>query len=314
MVSMRVIFAGTPAIAVPTLEAILVAGHEVVAVITQPDAPGRRGKNLYPSPVKQAALDQGLLVHTPQKASDPEFVSEMTSLGADIAAVVAYGQILKPALLAATKHGWINLHFSVLPAWRGAAPVQRALMAGDSMTGASTFVIEEGLDTGPVVGTMTEVIRPNDTAGELLERLAHAGAPLMVHSLGALVDGTAVPQSQSTQGISYAHKLTREDAYVVWDRPSHVVDRQVRGCTPAPGAWTTLPDGSVAKIGPVEPIEGADATVPGQIHVSEVRVMVGTGTTPVALSWIAPAGKKQMDALAWARGARLSEHAMLGEA
>lgn len=314
MVHMRVIFAGTPSIAVPTLEAVLAAGHDIVAVVTQPDAPGKRGKALHPSPVKLAAIEHGLDIHTPQQASDPHFVAQMTELNADVAAVVAYGQILKPALLSATTHGWINLHFSVLPTWRGAAPVQRALMAGDSMTGASTFVIEEGLDTGPVIGTMTEHIRPTDTAGELLERLAEAGAPLMVHSLAALESGAAVPLAQSGEGVSYAHKLTREDAYVVWDRPAHVVDRQVRGCTPAPGAWTTLPDGSVAKLGPVAMTDAIPDTAPGQIRVEDNHVYVGTGTSPVALSWIAPAGKKQMDALAWARGARLSADSMLGEA
>jgi len=310
---MRVVFAGTPLIAVPTLSAIVDAGHDVVAVLTQPDSRGRRGRDLLPSPVNVAARELELDVLTPAKASDADVVAHIASLEADVAAVVAYGQILRPALLGATAHGWVNLHFSVLPAWRGAAPVQRAIMAGDDVTGASTFVIDEGLDTGPVIGTLTERIRSTDTAGELLERLAGVGAGLMVHSLEALVGGYAAPTAQPEQDVSYAHKLTREDAYVAWDLPAHVVDRRVRGVTPAPGAWTTLPDASVAKLGPVRPRTGL-ALPPGQIAVRGDEVMVGTGTEPVALTWIAPAGRKAMDARDWWRGARLGEAATLGEA
>lgn len=309
---MRVVFAGTPLIAVPTLRALIDAGHDVVAVVTQPDAPGRRGRDLVPSPVNVAATELELPVLAPAKASDPEFVAHIASLEADVAAVVAFGQILRPALLAATAHGWVNLHFSVLPAWRGAAPVQRAIMAGDDVTGASTFVIEEGLDTGPVIGTLTERIRSTDTAGDLLERLADTGAGLMVQSLEALVGGFAAPLKQPEDGVSYAHKLTRADAYVAWELPAHIVDRQVRGVTPAPGAWTTLPDGTVAKLGPVRPRPGS-GLVPGQVRAEADEVLVGTGTSPVALTWIAPAGRKAMDARDWHRGARLGEAAVLGE-
>jgi len=314
---MRLIFAGTPQIAVPTLEALLASGNEVVAVLTQPDARGRRGKTLHPSPVKEAALNHGLYVLTPEKASEPAVVAELAALGADAAAVVAYGQILNPAVLDAVRLGWVNLHFSLLPQWRGAAPVQRALMAGDEMSGASTFIIEQGLDTGPVIGTLTERIRATDTSGELLERLATAGAPLMVQSLMALNSGQASALPQGSDGVSYAHKLTRDDAYVRWDRAAHIVDRQVRGCTPAPGAWTTLPDGTVAKLGPVLTMPDAPTTVPGQIGIradGDAGVLVGTGTHPVELSWIAPAGRKPMQATQWWRGARLGDVAVLGEA
>ncbi|WP_062295617.1 methionyl-tRNA formyltransferase [Demequina maris] len=311
---MRLIFAGTPEIAVPTLAALEGAGHEIVAVLTQPDARGKRGRTLHPSPVKAYALERGLDVWTPEKASAPEVVERIQALEVDAAAVVAYGQILRPALLAAVRLAWVNLHFSVLPTWRGAAPVQRAIMAGDDVTGASTFVIEKGLDTGPVIGTLTERIRATDTAGDLLERLAQLGAPLMVQSLEALDSGIARPAPQSEDDISYAHKLTREDAYVRWDLAAHVVDRRIRGCTPAPGAWTTLPDGSVAKLGPVSPRLQRSRTAPGQVRFEEGEVLVGTGTEPVALGWIAPAGKRPMDAAAWWRGARLGESAQLGEA
>ncbi|WP_062306270.1 methionyl-tRNA formyltransferase [Demequina subtropica] len=311
---MRLIFAGTPEIAVPTLAALEDAGHEIVAVLTQPDARGKRGRTLHPSPVKEYALERGLDVWTPEKASAPEVVARVKELEVDAAAVVAYGQILRPRLLEAVRLAWVNLHFSVLPTWRGAAPVQRAIMAGDEVTGASTFVIEKGLDTGPVIGTLTERIRVTDTAGDLLERLARLGAPLMVQSLEALDSGVARPAAQSGDDVSYAEKLTREDAYVRWDLAGHLVDRRIRGCTPAPGAWTTLPDGSVAKLGPVSPRPQRARTVPGQLREEAGEVLVGTGTEPVALSWIAPAGKKPMDAAAWWRGARLGEGAQLGEA
>ncbi|WP_062202247.1 methionyl-tRNA formyltransferase [Demequina salsinemoris] len=311
---MRLIFAGTPEVAVPSLEALLASDHEVVAVVTQPDARGRRGRTLHPSPVKEFALAQGLEVLTPLKASDPEFVEQVRGLNVDAGAVVAYGQILRPAMLAATRLGWVNLHFSVLPAWRGAAPVQRSLMAGDDLTGATTFLLDKGMDTGPVLGVLTERIRPTDTAGDLLERLAQAGAPLLAQTMSGLEAGALIPEPQSADDVSHAPKLTREDAYVRWERPAHVVDRQVRGCTPAPGAWTTLPDGQVAKLGPVSPRLDEPATVPGQLREADGEVLVGTGTHPVALSWIAPAGRKQMSARDWWRGARLPESAALGEA
>lgn len=311
---MRLIFAGTPEIAVPTLAALEDAGHDIVAVLTQPDAPGRRGRTLHPSPVKVHALERGLDVWTPEKASAPEVVERVRALDVDAAAVVAYGQILRPRLLEAVRLAWVNLHFSVLPAWRGAAPVQRAIMAGDDVTGATTFMLERGLDTGPVIGTLTERIRATDTAGTLLDRLGVLGAPLMVDSLAALDAGTAGPLAQPEDGVSYADKLTREDAYVRWDLAAHVVDRRIRGCTPAPGAWTTLPDGSVAKLGPVSPRPQRARTVPGQLREEAGEVLVGTGTEPVALGWIAPAGKKPMPAADWWRGARLGEGAQLGEA
>lgn len=310
---MRLIFAGTPDIAVPSLTA-LAERHEIVAVITQPDARGKRGRDLHPSPVKVHALEQGWPVLTPERASDPDFIAQIAELDADVAAVVAYGQILRRDLLDATRLGWVNLHFSLLPAWRGAAPVQRSLMAGDEITGASAFVLDEGMDTGPVIGTMSERIRPQDTAGVLLERLATAGAPLLVQAIEALGAGEAAPIPQVEDGVSHAAKLTRDDAYVRWERPAHVVDRQIRGCTPAPGAWTTLPDGTAMKIGPVRERADLPATVPGQLGLHDGAVTVGTGGHPVALSWVQPAGKGQVDADAWWRGARLGDIAVLGDA
>ncbi len=310
-VPMRVVFAGTPEVAVPSLEAIVAAGHDVVAVLTQPDAPGKRGKALVPSPVKVAAQRLGIEVFTPVRASDPETVEYVSSLEADVAAVVAYGQLLKAPLRAAVTHGWVNLHFSLLPAWRGAAPVQRSIQAGDDLTGATTFVIDKGMDTGPVIGHLTEVIKPSDTSGDLLDRLAFAGAPLLVKSLELLVSGEAKPAPQSLEGVSHAAKLSRDDALVRWELPAHVIDRTIRACTPAPGAWTTLPDGTPAKLGPVTLLD-MPATTPGLVSQTDSGITVGTGTQPIALSWIQPAGKKAMDATSWWRGTRL-ETAMLGE-
>ncbi len=310
---MRLVFAGTPEVAVPSLRALVDAGHEIALVVTQPDARGKRGSQLIPSPVKEAALELGLPVATPEKASDPTFVEQVRALEADAAGVVAYGQILRRPLLDAVHLGWVNLHFSVLPAWRGAAPVQRSIEAGDDVTGATTFLLDRGMDTGPVIGVLTETIRPRDTAGDLLDRLAVAGAPLLKDSLEALGNGTAMPQEQPEDGISHAAKLTREDAYVRWDLPAHVIDRRVRAYTPAPGAWTTLPDGSVAKLGPVVPTSDAPTT-PGLVKAGDGGVLVGTGGSPVRLTWIQPAGKKQMDAADWWRGARWGDSALLGEA
>lgn len=311
---MRILFAGTPEIAVPTLDALVAAGADVAAVLTRPDATGKRGTALHPSPVRVRADALGLKVLAPAKGSDPAFAEEVAALECDAAAVVAYGQILIPRMLSAVRLGWVNLHFSLLPAWRGAAPVQRAIMAGDDVTGASTFVIEEGVDTGPIIGSVTEVIGPRDTAGDLLHRLALSGAPLMVEALRALVDGAAAPIPQGEDGASYAGKLTREDAEVRWDLPAHIVDRRIRGCTPSPGAWTTLPSGQSAKLGPVLRRPDLRGGPPGTMRLESGFVVVTTGTEPVELGWIAPSGRGPMDADAWWRGARLLEGAQLGEA
>ena len=311
---MRLVFAGSPDVAVPTLEALHRAGHEIALVITQPDARGKRGSDLHPTPVKLAAQSLGLEVITPVTASAAEVVERVKAAQADAGAIVAYGQILRPALLEAVSLGWVNLHFSVLPAWRGAAPVQRAIMAGDDITGASTFLLDEGMDTGPVIGVVTERIRSTDTSGDLLTRLSVAGAELMVRSFAALEHGTAAPVPQSQDGISYASKLTRQDAYVRWELPAHAVDRQIRACTPAPGAWTTLPDGSPARLGVVAPRELARPLTPGHVRAENGEVLVGTGSHPVALTTIQPAGRKSLDAASWWRGARLPEGSALGEA
>lgn len=311
---MRLLFAGTPEVALPSLEALLASRHEVVAVLTRPDARAGRGRRTRPSPVKERALDAGLEVLTPASARDPELREQVAALGVDCAPVVAYGALLPPELLAVPRHGWVNLHFSVLPAWRGAAPVQHAILAGDEVTGASTFLIEPGLDTGPVLGTLTETIRPRDTAGDLLGRLAVAGAQLLVATLDAIEDGTARPIPQPAEGVSHAPRITVADARIRWEHPSIAVDRRIRACTPAPGAWTTLPDGSRLKVAPVLPVPEVDVLSPGQIRATKSEVLVGTGSGAVRLGDVAPAGKRFMPAPDWARGLRAAGDLVLGRA
>ena len=233
---MRLVLAGTPEVAVPSLEALAASRHTVVAVVTRPDAPAGRGRSLVPSPVRVRADELGVPVLTPASPRDPAFQEELRALDPDACPVVAYGALLPRSALDIPRHGWVNLHFSLLPAWRGAAPVQRAVMAGDEITGASTFVIEAGLDTGPVLGTMTEAVRPRDTSGDLLGRLAVAGAGLLVATMDGLADGSLVARPQPDEGVSLAPKLSVDDARVDWSLPAHVVDRRVRGCTPDPGA------------------------------------------------------------------------------
>jgi len=311
---MRVLFAGTPAVALPSLEALLASRHEVVAVLTRPDAPAGRGRSLRPSPVKQRALAAGLEVLTPDSPRDPDFQSRLAELAVACAPVVAYGALLPAAVLDLPQYGWLNLHFSLLPGWRGAAPVQHAVLAGDEVTGASTFRIETGLDTGPVYGTTTETIHPRDTSGALLDRLSHSGAALLLATLDAIDSGVASPIVQSTEGVSFAPRLTVEDALLRWEHPALAVDRRIRACTPAPGAWTTAPDGSHFKLGPVTLATDAPRLGPGEILAGKHAVLVGTGTDPVELGEVAPAGKRPMAAADWARGAHLDPGARLGAA
>ena len=310
---MRLVVAGTPTTAVPSLQALLGSRHEVVAVVTRQDAPAGRGRTLAPSPVKQIALEHGLMVLTPPTPRDPEFLDRLAGLSPDCCPVVAYGALVPRVALDVPPHGWVNLHFSLLPAWRGAAPVQRAVMAGDEVTGATTFLLEEGLDTGPVLGTLTEPVRPDDTAGTLLDRLAHAGAGLLVATMDGLEAGDLRAVPQPPEGVSHAPKLTTEEARVRWSLPAHVVDRHVRGCTPAPGAWTTF-RGDRLKIGPVRmagkpPASEEDDTpplAPGVLRVDKRAVLVGTGSAPVELRDVGPHGRKAMTAADWARGARIT--------
>jgi methionyl-tRNA formyltransferase len=320
----RLLFAGTPATAVPSLDALLASRHEVVAVLTRPDAPAGRGRRLTPSPVAFRADEAGLEVIKATRLRDPELLARLRALSPDAAAIVAYGALVPPDALAIPPLGWVNLHFSLLPAWRGAAPVQRALLHGDNVTGATTFRLDEGLDTGPVLGVLTEAVRPRDTTGELLDRLAHAGAGLLVATLDALERGDSFPQPQPTQGVSLAPKLTPDDARVDWSSPAFHIDRLVRACTPAPGAWTTWGDDRIG-LGPVDVVDQTGSSVegrrsvaeeppsneprvptePGEVRVTRDAVLVGCGDHRVVrLHEVRPPGKRAMAADAWARGVR----------
>ncbi|MBD2760740.1 methionyl-tRNA formyltransferase [Yimella sp. cx-573] len=306
---MRLVFAGTPEAAVPSLQALLDSRHEVVGVVTRPDAPAGRGRTLRPSPVKQVALEAGIEVVTPKHPREDDFQQWLRAQTPDACPVVAYGALVPRPVLDIPAHGWINLHFSLLPAWRGAAPVQHALLHGDDVTGATTFLLEEGMDTGPVLGTMTETIRPTDTAGDLLERLATAGAGLLVATLDAIEDGTVTAVPQPAEGVSMAPKISVDDARVRWHEPAFAVDRRVRACTPGPGAWTSFRDARL-KVQAARPTE-QDGLAPGELRVTKNAVYVGTGAGGVELGVVQPHGKKAVNAADWARGARIEEREML---
>jgi methionyl-tRNA formyltransferase len=301
---MRVVFAGTPEVALPSLEAIAASPHELVGVVTRPDAPAGRGRRETRSPVGALADEAGLPVLTPRTPKDPDFQAALDDLAPDCCPVVAYGALVPRPLLDLPRHGWVNLHFSLLPAWRGAAPVQAAILHGDEVTGATTFLLEEGLDTGPVLGVVTEEIRPYDTSGDLLDRLATSGARLLVASLDALADGTATPVPQPNDGVSFAPKLTPDDVRVDWTAPALRVDRLVRAATPAPGAWTTFA-GARVKLGPVRIERDHPPLPPGRLD----HGLVGTATQPVRLGDVQPEGKRRMPAADWLRGLRVTEGA-----
>ena len=302
---MRLVFAGTPDPAVPSLRALLESPrHEVVAVVTRPDAPAGRGRRLVRSPVGLLADGAGIPVLTPARPSEPDFLARLAELAPDCCPVVAYGALVPRKALDVPRHGWVNLHFSLLPAWRGAAPVQAALRHGDEITGASTFLLEEGLDTGPVFGVVTDEVRPTDTAGDLLGRLATSGAGLLAATLDGIEDGTLAARPQPTEGVSLAPKVTTDDARVGWAAPPIAIDRLVRSVTPEPGAWTTFRDERLG-LGPVTRPDDAPALEPGELRAEKRRVLVGTAGAPVQLGEVRPVGKRAMPAPDWARGVRI---------
>ena len=308
---MRLVFAGTPRTALPSLRALLASPqHEVVAVLTRPDAPVGRGRRVERSPVAALAEEHGVEVLTPRRPSEPAFLERLRELAPDCAPVVAYGALVPRAALDIPKHGWVNLHFSLLPAWRGAAPVQAAIRHGDQITGASVFRLEEGLDTGPVYGVLTELIRPRDTAGELLDRLAHGGARLLLSTMDGIEDGVLEPRPQPADGVSVAPKVSVDDARVGWAVPAAAVDRLVRSVTPEPGAWTEF-RGERLKLGPVIP-STVDGMAPGELSVGRHGVLAGTATGAVELGEVQPHGRKRMPAPDWARGARVGSGERLG--
>ncbi|MFB9903048.1 methionyl-tRNA formyltransferase [Allokutzneria oryzae] len=308
---MRLVFAGTPEVALPSLRALIDSPrHEVVAVVTRPDAPAGRGRKVLRSPVGALADEHGIEVLTPAKAGAPDFLARLAELEPDCCPVVAYGALLPQSALDVPEHGWVNLHFSLLPAWRGAAPVQAAVRHGDEITGASTFRIVRELDAGPVFGVVTEKVRERDTAGELLERLSVSGADLLLSTMDGIEDGTLVAVDQPAEGVSLAPKITVADARVEFTVAATAIDRLVRGVTPDPGAWTVF-RGERLKLAPVQPTDVTDLAV-GELRVEKRRVLVGTATTAVQLGEVQAQGKKRMAAVDWARGSRIDVGERLG--
>ncbi len=303
---MRVVFAGTPEVALPALDAIAGSSHDLVGVVTRPDAPAGRGRRLTASPVAQRAEELGVPVLKPGRPREPEFLDDLRALAPECCPVVAYGALLPQSALDIPHHGWVNLHFSVLPAWRGAAPVQHAIRAGDEVSGATTFRIVKELDAGPTFGVMTETIRPDDTAGDLLSRLAEGGAGLLVATLDGIAEGSLEAREQPADGVSFAPKVQVDDARIDWSEPAAAVDRQIRACTPFPGAWTTY-DGERVKVGPVTPVEADLAS--GILEVTKSAVLVGTADGAVRLGEVKPHGRRQMAAADWARGVQFAPDA-----
>jgi len=309
---MKLVFAGTPEVAVPALDALLASDrHEVVAVVTRPDATAGRGRKLLASPVAQRAEEAGIEVLKPGRPREEDFLARLREIAPDCCPVVAYGALLPKVALDIPVHGWVNLHFSLLPAWRGAAPVQHSVMAGDEVTGASTFLIEQGLDSGPVYGVVTEEIRAADTSGDLLGRLAISGAGLLAATMDGIEDGRLTARPQPGEGVTLAPKITVEDAAVDWTAPALRVDRLIRGCTPAPGAWTLI-GGERLKLGPVSLAPERTDLAPGELAVAKNAVHVGTGSHAVRLGDVQPQGKKRMPAADWSRGTHLPADTFLG--
>ena len=309
---MRVVFAGTPTPAATALQALLDSHHDVVAVLTRPDAPRGRGRRLYPSPVSELAEAHDVPVIKTSTLKDESVIDSLAEYKPDCIPVVAYGALVPPNVLTLPRWGWVNLHFSLLPRWRGAAPVQRAIEAGDRETGVTVFRIEEGLDTGDIFASVPADIADDDTAGSLMERLTDQGAQVLVDTLDSIENGSATPTPQSDDGATYAKKISTEDTRIDWNKPASTVDQSIRAVTPDPGAWTLLEDDRIRVeavqpiFDPRDPIEKSLALSPGEIAWKKNRVWVGTADYPVQLGSVQAPGKKMMEAGAWVRGAHLA--------
>ncbi len=294
---MRIIFAGSPAAAVPSLRAVAASGHELVAVLTREDSPFGRKRILTPTPVATVAAELGIPVIKADRLSP--VAGEIAALDAALGVIVAYGGLVREPLLSAPQRGWINLHFSLLPRWRGAAPVQRAIMAGDDVTGASVFQLVEELDAGPVYGRLTQAIGRSETAGHLLDSLAEAGAGLLAGVIDAIADGSARAQEQ-VGDITLAPKLGIEDGRLDWSASADTIDRRIRGVTPEPGAFTTI-DGIRVKVLDAAPARDRPSLPPGLVS-ADGGILVGTATAPIELVTVQPSGRTPMPAAAWWRG------------
>jgi methionyl-tRNA formyltransferase len=296
---MRLVFAGTPQPALPSLAALVDSEHELAAVITRADAPTGRKRVLTPSPVAALAEERGIPTIRTNRL-DEDATERIAALRPDLGVIVAYGGLVREPLLSTPTHGWINLHFSLLPRWRGAAPVQHAVIAGDELTGAAVFQLEAGLDTGPVFATMSRRIGVRDTSGDLLAALAEDGAQLLRSVVDGIAAGTAQAEPQEGEP-TLAPKLTLDDGRIDWTATSVAVDARVRGVTPEPGAFTTV-RGQRLKVLEVLPVGGAESLPPGALALVDRRVYTGTGSSPLELVTVQPAGKRPMAAADWWRG------------
>jgi methionyl-tRNA formyltransferase len=300
---MRLVFAGTPQVAADTLAALLAGGsHEVVAVLTRPDAPQGRSARPVPSPVAQLAADHGLEVLRPVRTSEPTLAARLAELAPECCPIVAYGGLIPRSLLDLPAHGWVNVHYSLLPRWRGAAPVQHAILAGDEVTGVTVFELVEALDAGPVLATAEYRLGPDETAGAALTALTGLGTRVLIDTLDALEAGTAVAQDQPEDGVTLAPKLTVAGARIDWTQPAVAIDRQVRANNPSPVAWTEL-DGDRFRVLEAVPVAGA-GLAPGELRPDKRDVLVGTGSGSLQLRLVQPAGKRPLAAADWGRGLR----------
>ena len=300
MQTLRIVFAGSPAAAVPSLRSLAAGPHELVAVITREDSPHGRKRVLTPTPVAVAAEELGLRVIRANRLA--AVGDEVLALGADLGVVVAYGGLIRAPLLSAPRLGWINLHFSLLPRWRGAAPVQRAIMAGEAETGTAVFQLVEELDAGPVYAEVHHPIGRHETAGHLLGELAEAGAELLTRVVDSLADGSAVAIEQSGE-VTLAPKLTLDDARIDWARPAESVLAQIRGVTPEPGAFTEVDEVRVKVLDAVGDHDGT-TLAPGSFELRGGRLLAGTGTVAIELVTVQPSGKRPMSGVDWWRGRR----------
>jgi methionyl-tRNA formyltransferase len=308
---MRIAFLGTPDFALAALRRLVAAGHDIACVYSQPPAPRGRGQALKPSPVQAFAEEEGLMVRTPASMRDPAEVEAFRALDLDAACVVAFGQILPAAVLQAPRLGSFNLHGSLLPRWRGAAPIQRAIMAGDALTGVEVMRMTEGLDEGPVLASETVRIGPLDTAGALHDRMAAVGAELLARTLVDIESGEAVETPQAAEGVTYAKKIRPKETRIVWTKPGLDIDRKIRGLSPFPGAWFELPTdkGPIRVKALLSAFEDADGA-PGTVLDS--RLLVATGEGAVRLLRVQREGRGPQDAEAFLRGQAVAAGTVLG--
>ncbi len=307
---MRLVFFGSGEFGVLTLEALVEAGHDIPLVVSQPDRPAGRGGKTRPTPLRARAEELGIPVQCPEKPNTPEFAETLRGIAPDLAVVVAYGHLIKPVLLSVPKHGFVNLHASLLPAFRGAAPVPWAILTGETVSGASVFQLDEKFDTGAVIGTAELPIEPDDTAGSYLAKLAPHGAALMARMVAAIADGTAVPQAQDNSRASAAPKFTKEDGRIDWTQPFAAIERRVRAFQPWPLAFTTVQTakGEVrVTVLELRRVDIAKSGSPGTVLAADAKagLVIATADGPARLTRIQPEGKRAMADTDFLRGSRI---------